>query len=208
MSLSAPVAAPADVRAVYEDGILAVTRIAGWFGGDSWNAITPCPEWRAGDLAGHLRCVADDYNEYLDDAPASRLARLMETGAHEETIARKLARQNAAELAALPDVHPTAQIAAFAESARRYLSRIGPLLSLPHHSYRGRVITVAGMAGAASVEWHVHSWDLAWAIGHDYRPADAEAVRAAWLDGIPQREIARHGDPWRAVLAAAGRKLY
>jgi hypothetical protein len=53
------------------------------------------------DLAGHLRCVADDYHEYLDDAPGSRLARLMAANAPADSLIRKLARQNAAELAAL-----------------------------------------------------------------------------------------------------------
>ena len=120
--------------------------IAGQFSRASWNAPTSCPEWRAADLAGHLRCVVDDYHEYLDDAPVSRLSRLMATGAQPQSIARKLARQNAAELATLPDVPPEEHITAFARSATRYTARIGPLLGLPHHSYRGQVITVAGMA--------------------------------------------------------------
>ncbi len=205
MPLAAPVGAVADVLTVYDEGVRAITRVADWYTEDSWAAPTPCSEWRAADLAGHLRCVADDYNEYLDDAPASRLARLLATGAHHETISRKLARQNAAELAALPDVHPSAHIAAFAESAGRYQARVGPLLMLPHHSYRGRVITVAGMVAAAVVEWHVHAWDLAQTIGQDYQPANAEAVRACWLDGMPQHEVPLSGDPWHAVLAAAGR---
>jgi uncharacterized protein (TIGR03083 family) len=209
--LAAPVlAASGSVTAssaltAYHDGIDAIRRLAAMFAGESWNAPTPCPEWRAADLAGHLRCVADNYHEYLDDAPASRLARLMATGANHETIARKLARQNAAELAALPDVQPADHVAAFAASARRYAARIGPLLCLPHHSYRGRVITVAGMAGLACVEWHVHAWDLARALGVDYRPADPAAVLAGWLDGIPQVPAQSAGDPWLAVLRAAGR---
>ncbi len=111
----------------------------------TWGAQTPCPEWRAVDLAGHLRCVADDYHEYLDDAPVSRYARLMATGAHPETLARKLARQNAAELAALPDVPPEEHIAAFARSATRYAARLGAVLGLPHHS------TAAG--SSPSPEW-------------------------------------------------------
>ena len=90
----------------YYDGIRAIIEIAGAVHRATWNAPTSCPEWRAADLAGHLRCVADDYHEYLDDAPVSRLARLMATGAHPQSIARKLARQNAAELAALPEVPP------------------------------------------------------------------------------------------------------
>jgi uncharacterized protein (TIGR03083 family) len=205
MPLAAPVLATAGALTAYREGIHAIVAIASRFAGDAWNAPTPCPEWRAADLAGHLRCIADDYHEYLDDAPVSRLSRLMGTGAHQDSIARKLARQNAAELAALPDVPPDQHVAAFAESARRYAARIGPLLWLPHHSYRGRKITVAGMAGMACVEWHVHAWDLARALGGDYRPADPVAVLAGWLEGIPQLPVRTTGDPWRAVLLASGR---
>lgn len=191
--------------AAYGDGIAAIVALAGRFSGESWNAQTPCPEWRAVDLAGHLRCIADDFNEYLDDAPDSRLSRLMATGVHESTIAKKLARQNAAELAALPDVSPEKHIQAFARSASRYTARLSPLLALPHHSYQGRVITVAGMGGMACVEWHVHAWDLARALGRDYRPADAEAVLAGWLVGIPHQPVLPDADPWISVLRSAGR---
>lgn len=205
--LAAPVMADTETDApvAYHDGIRAVVQIAAQFDRASWNAPTTCPEWRAADLAAHLRCVADDYHEYLDDAPVSRLSRLMASGAHPQSIERKLARQNAAELAALPEERPQEHIAAFVASATRYAARIGPLLRLPHHSYRGRVITVAGMAGAACVEWHVHAWDLASALGIGYRPADPAAVVAAWLAGIPQLPLRPDRDPWLAVLRSSGR---
>ncbi len=129
----------------------------------------------------------------------------MATGPSAQSIARKLARQNAAELAALPDVMPAQHIAAFASAATRYAARIGPLLRLPHHTYQGKVITVAGMAGAACVEWHLHAWDLASALGIGYCPADPRAVRSAWLTGIPQLPLGQERDPWLAVLRASGR---
>src|ERR1700734_79521 len=100
--------------------------LAAQFTDEQSPAPPPRGEWRAVDLAGHLRCVADDYHEYLDDAPASRLARLMSTGSPVDSLARKLARQNAAELAALPDVSGPEHIAAFAESARSYGRRLSP----------------------------------------------------------------------------------
>ncbi len=205
--LAAPVLAEAETDApvAYYDGIRAIVQIAGQFSRASWNAPTSCPEWRAADLAGHLRCVVDDYHEYLDDAPVSRLSRLMATGAQPQSIARKLARQNAAELATLPDVPPEEHITAFARSATRYAARIGPLLGLPHHSYRGQVISVAGMAGVACVEWHLHAWDLASALGISYRPADPDAVLLAWLTGMPSLVPAFQHDPWLAVLGASGR---
>src|SRR6202451_4844322 len=101
------------ILAAYRDGVTVICELAAQFTDATWLALTPCHEWRAVDLAVHLRCVADDYHEYLDDAPASRLARLMSTGPPADSLARKLARQNAAELAALPHVHGPEHIAAF-----------------------------------------------------------------------------------------------
>src|SRR5260370_20263215 len=105
----------------YRDGVTVICELAAQFSARAWRAATPCAEWRAADLAGHLRCVADDYHEYLDEAPGSRLARLMASGVHPETLARKLARQNAAELAALPDRPAPEHITASAGSQPRTL---------------------------------------------------------------------------------------
>jgi hypothetical protein len=192
----------------YRDGVAVIRELAAQFTASAWGAATPCTEWRAADLAGHLRCVADDFHEYLDDAPGSRLARLMATGAPPEKLARKLARQNAAELAALPDAAAPAHIAAFAEAARSYAGRLEPRWELPHHRYRDAVITVGDMAGAVCAEWHLHAWDLAWALGKDYRPAAPEIVLAGWLAGVPRRPPRGDGDaddPWLVLLVASGR---
>ena len=212
MPLAAPMLADtdADAPAAYCDGIRAILEIAGRFDRKTWNAPTTCPEWRAADLAGHLRCVADDYHEYLDGAPASRLARLLATDVPADSIARKLARQNAAELAALPDAPGPEHIAAFAESARGYGRRLAPSWDLPHHRYRGAEVTVGAMAGAACAEWHLHAWDLARSLGKDYRPADPELVLAAWRGGTPQLwSVPTAGpagdDPWYSLLLASGR---
>ncbi|HMG61887.1 MAG TPA: maleylpyruvate isomerase N-terminal domain-containing protein [Streptosporangiaceae bacterium] len=180
-----PALPPDPVLRAFEDGVAAISRMAVAFGiPEEWAARTPCPEWRARDLAGHLRCIADDYHEYLDDAPASRYARLLGSGPHPQALARKLARQNAAELAALPDALPDEHLAAFAESARAYARRLPSVWDLPHHQYRDVVVTVAGMAGAATAEWHLHAWDLARALGAEHRPADPEAVLAGWRAGM------------------------
>ncbi len=211
--LSAPLREPVPALAAYDAGVAAVCHFAAQFDDASWSAQTPIPEWRAFEVAGHLRCIADDFHEYLDEAPASRYARLMATGAHPDTLGRKLARQNAAELAALADAPPAEHIAAFAISARRYAGRLGAVWDLPHHQYRDTVVTVGGMAGAAAAEWHLHAWDLARALGLDYHPADAAAVLAGWqagmphlaLPGWPGAKAVRHVDPWDAVLAASGR---
>jgi hypothetical protein len=160
--------------------------------------------------------VADDLHEYLDTAPVSRYARLMGTGTHPDSLARKIARQNAAELAALADAPATEHIRAFAESARGYAIRLPPVWNLPHHQYRDTVVTVGGMAGAACAEWHLHAFDLAAALGAAYRPADPDVILAGWLAGMPHlplpaphgrlaARLGRHADPWHAVLAASGR---
>jgi mycothiol maleylpyruvate isomerase-like protein len=202
----------AAILAAYRDGVTVICELAGQFTDVTWLAATPCSEWRAVDLAGHLQCVADDYHEYLDDAPASRLARLLATNVRADSLARKLARQNAAELAALPDAPGPEHIAAFAESARGYGRRLGPSWDLPHHSYRDTEVTVGAMAGAACAEWHLHAWDLARSLGKDYRPADPELVLAVWQGGTPQLWSApapaaapADDDPWNSLLLASGR---
>ena len=202
---------PDPVLAAYYDAVIVICELAAQFNADAWQNPTPCADWRAADLAGHLRCVADDYHEYLDEAPVSRLARLLATGAHPDTLARKLARQNAAELAALPDASGPEHIAAFAESARAYARRLRPVWELPHHRYRDAVVTVAGMAGAACAEWHLHAWDLARALGKDYRPAAPEIVLAGWQAGMPQLPVppappdGGRPDPWHELLRVSGR---
>jgi uncharacterized protein (TIGR03083 family) len=176
---------PGPALAAFHDGVTVICEISAQFGDAGWIAPSPCPEWRVIDLAGHLRCVADDFHEYLDDAPASRLARLMARGVHPDTLARKLARQNAAELAALPDASGPEHIEAFASSARAYAQRLLPIWDLPHHQYRDVLVTVGGMAGAACAEWHLHAWDLARAQGKDYRPADPDMLLRGWIAGLP-----------------------
>jgi Mycothiol maleylpyruvate isomerase N-terminal domain len=200
----------ASTLAAYRDGVTVICELAAEFTDAMWLAATPCSEWRAVDLAGHLRCVADDYHEYLDDAPDSRLARLMATDEPADSLARKLARQNAAELAALPDAPGPEHIAAFAESARSYGRRLRSCWELPHHRYRGTEVTVGGMAAAACAEWHLHAWDLARSLGKDYRPADPELVLTAWRAGMPQLWPALSAepdddDPWAYLLLASGR---
>jgi uncharacterized protein (TIGR03083 family) len=225
--------APGPALVVYHAGVTVICELASQFTDEAaWGAPTPCPEWRAGDLAAHVRCVADDYHEYLDDAPVSRLARLLASSAGPESLARKLARQNAAELAALADGTGSEHIAAFAGSARAYAQRVAPIWDLPHHRYRDTMVTVGGMLGAACAEWHLHAWDLARSLGKDYQPANPEMLVAGWQAGAPHLPLdiplavatcgspsaggwgatgsasARHaggGRGWGALLRASGR---
>jgi uncharacterized protein (TIGR03083 family) len=178
---------PGPALAAYHAGVTVICELAAQFTDEAWAAPTTCPEWRAADLAGHLRCVADDFHEYLDDAPLSRLARLMARSPSPESLARKLARQNTAELAALPDAAGSEHIAAFAASARAYAARAVAVWDLPHHRYGDTVVTVAGAVGTACAEWHLHAWDLAASLGKDYQPASPELLAAGWQAGRPQR---------------------
>jgi hypothetical protein len=73
------------------------------------------------------------------------------------------------------------------------------------------VITVGAMAGLACAEWHLHAWDLARALGKDYRPADPGLVLTAWQGGTADRHAAA-GEPalavddlWHVLLGASGR---
>src|ERR1035438_1794398 len=200
----------AGILAAYRDGVTVICELAAQFTDAMWLAPTPCHEARPLHLAGHLRCVADDYHEYLDDAPASRLARLMAAGAPADSLARKLVRQNAAELAALPDAPGPEHITAFAESARSYGRRLPQSWDLLHHRYRGTDVTVGAMAGVACAEWHLHAWDLARSQGKDYHPAQPELVLTAWRAGMPQLwpvlDAEWDGeDPWHFLLGASGR---
>jgi hypothetical protein len=192
---------PGPALTAFYAGVTVVCELAAQFTDGAWAAATPCPEWSAADLAGHLRCVADDLNEYLDDAPASRLARLMATGADPARLARKLDRQNAAELASLAEGQGPEHIAAFAASARAYARRIPPVWDLPHHQYRDTVVTVGGMAGAACAEWHLHAWDLAWALGKVYSPANPDVLAAGWRVGMPHIPL---GVPVAVATCGAG----
>jgi Mycothiol maleylpyruvate isomerase N-terminal domain len=179
--------APGPALVVYHAGVTVICELASQFTNEAaWGAPTPCPEWRAGDLAAHLRCVADDYHEYLDEAPVSRLARLLASSTGPESLARKLARQNAAELAALTDGTSHEHIVAFTASARAYAQRVVAIWDLPHHRYRDTMVSVGGMVGAACAEWHLHAWDLARSLGKDYQPADPELLAAGWQAGVPQ----------------------
>jgi hypothetical protein len=223
--------APGPALAAYHAGVMVIGELAAQFTGEAWASPTTCQEWRAADLAGHLRCVADDYHEYLDDAPGSRLARLMARSASPESLARTLARQNTAELAALAEATGPEHIAAFAASARAYAARVLPVWDLAHHRYRDTVVTVGGMVGAACAEWHLHAWDLAAALGKDYQPANPEILVAGWQVGVPHLPLgasvavapcgaavggagngaglrSRAAGGWQALLRASGRLPY
>lgn len=197
------------VLASYREGVAVVCDIAGDFSDSDWLAQTPCAEWEAVDLAGHLRCMVDDYLEWLDEGPDNRLARQMALTASADELARQRARQNAAELVRVQRSRPAEHIEAFASAARRHAGLLPARWRQPCFSYAGREYSVGDHAGAACVEWHVHAWDLARTVGRVHRPADPELLALAWRAGVPQHPrfdpLGDFDDPWEAVLAACGR---
>jgi len=186
----------------YQDGVQAIRTLAAQVG--DWGLRTPCTEWQALDLAGHLRCVAENYLEYLQDSPDSRLAKLFAQEAATAVLIRQQARQNATELAVLPPEPGPSRIMAFTVSAGAYADLMPDLWDRTHFVYRGTKYTVGDHAGAACVEWHLHAWDLARAQGADYRPHDPELLVSAWHWGVPHLPLSG-GDAWEAVLRSSGR---
>ncbi|GAA1556369.1 hypothetical protein GCM10009678_44270 [Actinomadura kijaniata] len=186
----------------YQDGVRAIRALAARV--EDWAAPTPCDEWQVIDLAGHLRCVAENYLEYLHDSPDSRLAKLFAQDAATAVLIRQQARQNAAELAVLPAEHGLSRIMAFTVAAGAYADLMPDRWDRTHLIYRGTKYTVGDHAGAACVEWHLHAWDLARALGEDYRPEDSGLLVSAWHWGVPHLPLGP-GDPWESVLRSSGR---
>ncbi|WP_018656234.1 maleylpyruvate isomerase N-terminal domain-containing protein [Actinomadura flavalba] len=193
------------VLASYTDGVRAIRALAGRAG--DWETPTPCGDWLLIDLAGHLRCVAENYLEYLQDAPDSRLAKLFARDAVAAVLIRQQARQNAAELAVLPAEPGPDRVTAFTVSAGAYADLVPDQWDRTHLIYRGTKYSVGDHTGAACVEFHLHAWDMARALGTDHRPADPALLVSAWHWGVPHlrlRPLATT-DPWEAVLRSSGR---
>jgi hypothetical protein len=96
------------------------------------------------------------------------------------------------------------RITAFGVSAGAYADLLPDMWDRTHLVYRGTKYTVGDHAGAACVEWHLHAWDMARAVGEDYRPRDPDLLVSAWHWGVPHLPLAA-GDAWEAVLRSSGR---
>ncbi len=75
-----------------------------------------------------------------------------------------------------------------------------------HLIYRGTKYTVGDHAGAACVEWHLHAWDMARAVGGDYRPRDPDLLVSAWHWGVPHLPLAAGTRGRRCCARRAGRR--
>jgi hypothetical protein len=198
------------VMRCYDDGVDAVEAMAKRIdAAEAWDKATPCPAWTAVELLGHLQVVAGWYHAWLD---------LAEAGVAEPPFAAgHLPVENAAAVDALPPTSGPDRLTAFTTLARTYAKRLPERWSLPYGYPRGTV-TAGFHAGVAAIEWHVHAWDLGQVVGHQYRPADPEALAAIGAESelrwrapllkpiVPiVRRVAASGDAWRRLLKGAGR---
>lgn len=185
-----------DVMAGYDDGLRAIERAVAEI--TDWTAATPCAEWRALDLAGHLLAIIEYYHRLLDAATAGHRRTGLPVGAD-------LRAMNERDLAALPDNSGPERVTTFLVVARDYGRRLTEAdwkETLGEWSGIG-AMTIGEHTGLAVGEWHLHAWDLARCGGRDHRPADPATVAAgqAVLGALMPS-----GDPWVATLTWSGRR--
>ena len=176
---------------------------------DDWSAPA-CGVWNATEVAGHLVTVACWYHQWLDRA---------ETGqASPPFPAKELADHTASALAGLEPASGPERVEAFTHDALAYAGRLPAGWDLPY-GYPFGTVTAGLHAGVATVEWHIHAWDLARSAGADHRPAEPEAVAGAAIEcvvaatgGVRGALIGRiaplafRRDPWVALLKRSGRR--
>lgn len=183
------------------DGVAVIERIAGGLADRDWACPTPCPDWTVADLAGHIRCAAEDYNAVLEGALGSGPGPVLQ-GAD-------LAEHNAARLAALPPAAPLVHVAVFGLDARRFAERAAHRWDATVFGVRGSAWTVGDYVGFCALEWHLHAWDLASGAGFTYRPRCVRTLAGWWRQRLPHVPLDADcvlGDcSWAALLRASGR---
>jgi uncharacterized protein (TIGR03083 family) len=192
-----------DVLAAFREGVRAIDTYAQRFSDDDWSA-TACGDWSAAQVAAHVRIVAGWYHDWLDRAERGDATPAFGID--------DLPARNEAELGALAPAPPGEHVRAFVASASAYADRLPPNWGRPFGYPRG-TITAGQHAALATVEWHVHAWDLARVLGEAHAPSRPDVVAAAaadaWVASQPgatvMRAVApllarRQRDPWGAVL--------
>jgi uncharacterized protein len=190
----------AAVCRAYLSGVDAVGAAVGALTELQEQVITPCPRWTVNDLVNHLWCTAERYHHLLDAAVAGDPAPLVtgeDLGALNENAVRDT-----------PCAAADARLREFRRAAVDYLHRVVERWEVAPYQ-RGSSASAGDICAVAAIEWHVHAWDLATALGHRYRPdeRDAATLRESWLRAIRWHDIAATGDAWLAVLTAAGRRF-
>lgn len=184
------------VLASYGEGVRALQRL----GLDyvDWTLPVEATRCPAIDLAGHLLEVARSCHRLLDAA----LAGVTPAAPDSERVL--VCR------GALPPAPPERivtgadRIVAFDAVATRYGERIAdadPDLRLGVWDAAGQ-IGLTRHSLLVALEWHLHAWDLAGALGWDYQPADPDL----FVEGLPSQPDPPPGGPWAEVLAIAGRR--
>lgn len=179
-----------EVLEAYADGVEAIAGAALSIG--DWTAQTPCGQWTAEDLIGHLLAIVRYYGRLIDASDRGSPLADLPTGAD-------LAEMNARDLARL-EVQPGKERSeAFVELAGAHLQRLACAdwyRKLGTWSRFGD-LSIGDHTGVVIGEWHVHAWDLARSSGGDHRPSNPGLIASG------QRVIGRAagaGDPWIAVL--------
>lgn len=187
--------------AVYREGVDAFARLAARTAdAGAWHHVA-CGTWTAADVARHELDVVGWYHGWLDRALAGDASPAFDIAVIDEITA--------AGVDALAAVPPAEAVERFVGEASRYAERLEPNWDLPFGYPRGTV--TAGLhAGLAASEWHLHTWDLARALGEDHRPGDPGTVLAGALAcmravGQTVPDLPADADPWPLVLAGSGR---
>lgn len=181
----------------YLEGVEVIERIASGVPEEKWDYPTPCTEWTALDLVGHVLCVAEDYNSFLDGIIGARTTPLL--------LADDLEQHNSARLAELPLCAPWVRLAAFGIKSRQFVRRVRSLWDTVVLYSKGMPWTVGRHAGFCALEWHIHAWDLACSMDMAYRPACLDLLTELWQDSLPHLPLGGD-DKWAALLLASGRQ--
>ena len=181
---------------IQREAIGAIQDITDRFETAEWQRPTPCKEWNAVELAGHVLAVTGNWHEALDDAEAGTTAHLI---AWDELPAR-----NGEAVAALPASTGPERVSQFADRAEAWCRRaeaLDPDLPLPValQDLSAVPLTVGLFAWVGGWEWHLHAWDFVTVIGGYHRPADVQTLYEANLViyGIDPKP----GDPWERAVA-------
>jgi hypothetical protein len=198
------------VRSLFGEGVQAIASF-GQAASDQQTWDRPaCGHWSMADVVRHEVDVIGWYHGWLDRSLAGDPTPAFD--------AEDLDDRTEAGVRALATVAPEQATATYVTEAERYLERIPPHWDLPFGYPRGTV-TVGLHAGLAAVEWHLHAWDLAGALGVEHRPSDpgtllvaATACLAAAPGGVRHRAeramapLAARSRPWDRIITASGRR--
>jgi len=201
----------ADVISLFDRGVAAFASQTQSVSPDEWSRPA-CGSWSVEDVARHVLAVVTWYHLWLDRA---------EEGVYDRPFpADELADRNEAELTALGVLAGPVAVEQFVSEADRYADRLSENFDLTY-GYPFGTVTAGLHAGIAAVEWNLHTWDVASALGLPYEPPEAGSLMrraAACLGtaeggvggalvriGAPAASLVR---PWRQLLNRSGRDLH